>query len=220
MTKRTITRTMTFPVVVLLALAVAACGTKSSSTAGGGGPDSQQAASRITPLFKGSGYKEPPAAANPVKPEPGKKVWVISCNQSIPPCSVPAKAALQAAASVGWRTTFFDAKFEPARMAQGLQQAVAAGADGVITWGLDCSLIQGPLKNAERAGVRVVAAEGLDNCAGGVGFDSVVSYAQGPFEKWIAAYGAAQAEVVAAGTGDDANVLMLDETDVHEHVGV
>jgi ribose transport system substrate-binding protein len=214
MTQPATKRSITGALLVVLALAVAACGDNSSSIAAGDGAKAGQADARIDPLFKGTGYEQPPAAADPVRPQAGKKVWIISCNQSIPPCSVPAKAALEAADAVGWQTTLFDAKFEPARMAQGLQQAAAAGADGVITWGLDCSLIQAPLSNAERAGVRVVAGEALSNCSGGVGFDSVVSYTQGTFEKWITAYGAAQADLVAARTDGDAKVLLLDESDV------
>ena len=160
-------------------------------------------------LFEGQGYETPPASSPP--PEKDKSVWVFSCDQSVASCSTPTDAAVEAAKKMGWSTTVYDVKFDPARLTEGYRQAIAAKADGIIVYALDCPLAKGAVAAARDAGVKVVASESLD-CDPPL-FDHVVTYTQGTFPEWEHDLGSAQATNLIAGTDGSPKVIALDQTD-------
>ena len=188
---------------------------------GSGGSDSESATTTATPSSgvsaevkadhaalmsaKGVGYESPPTSGP--KPQAGKKIWVISCSQSVPSCSYPAAETVAAAKALGWKTTLYDAKADPSRIAQGYRLAVAAGADGIIPYSLDCSISKAGLIAAKKAKIPVVTAEALDDCGGAPLFTGTVAYTQGDFGVWWTQYGAAQATNVIVGTDAKAKVI-------------
>jgi ribose transport system substrate-binding protein len=197
----------------LLAGVVAACGSGSSQqsqTSAGGSSVAREAKAEQARFFKGVGYHSPPTTSPP--PQRGKRVWIISCDQSIASCSTPIAAALEAAKAMGWKTTLYDAKLNPARIAEGYRQAIAAKADGIVSYSIDCPLAPGALAQAEKAGIKVVTGESLD-CKKPL-FDYVVNYTEGSFPKWFAATGSMAATNLIAGRNGAPKVIVVDQTDV------
>jgi ribose transport system substrate-binding protein len=196
----------------VLTLGVAACG--GDGTAEGGGETAatttqagQGFEAELQALLAGESYGTPPASGP--KPQAGKKIWVFSCLEAAETCSVPAHAQVEAAEALGWEATLFDTKSEPARIAEGVRQAIADGADGVVWFGLDCEQVgPQPLRELREAGVRVSVAESMD-CESPL-FDAVVSYTQGSYPDWFRAFGTAQATALIAATDGRAKVIVFD----------
>ena len=199
------------------ALVVVACGSSdssdsdsSSSSSSSNVPAAVAADQKALMAAEGVGYKSPPTSGP--KPTAGKKIWVLSCSQSIPSCSYPAAETVAAAKAMGWSATLYDTKLDPARITEGYRQAVAAGADGIASYSLDCSISKAGLIAAKDANIPTVAAEALDDC-GEVLFSDIVSYTQGDFPVWWTAYGAAQATNVIVGTDAKAKVITINQVD-------
>jgi ribose transport system substrate-binding protein len=93
----------------------------------------------------------------PAKAPPGIKVGIVSCAASIKGCQVQADAAAEAAQLVGWEVNMFDGKANPKTQGAAILDALAWGADVIIASSIDYRTIQLPLKEAEKAGVPVVA---------------------------------------------------------------
>src|SRR5207237_9406872 len=86
-----------------------------------------QAKARLVQLAKSSDAKGKPKTTP--KWKRGERIWIISCDQTLVGCSLPASSTQQAAKVVGWKVTIFDGKSNPALYAQGVNQAIAANAD-------------------------------------------------------------------------------------------
>lgn len=201
-------------VLVAGSLAVAGCGSGGSSSDSGSSGVSSTVQSQWDSFMstEGVGYKQPPSSSP--KPAKGKSIWVLSCGQSIPSCSYPAAQTVEAAKLLGWKATIYDTKLDPARISEGYRQALAAGADGVASYSMDCSISKAGLVAAQKANVPTVAAEALENCGGGKNyFSDIVAYTQGPFRTWWTQYGAAQADNVIVGTDGGAKVITINQVD-------
>jgi ribose transport system substrate-binding protein len=202
-----------------LAAALAGCGgsdaaekpASGGSGSGGGNSVLDAAKAEQAKFFKGEGYSAPPKTSPP--PQKGKNVWIMSCDQSIPSCSTPVGGAVEAARAMGWKVTLYDAKLNPARIVEGYRQAIAAKADGMITYSIDCSLAKGALASVKKAGIKVVTGESLD-CEGDPQFDYVVDYTQGKFPEWFSATGDMAGTNLIAGTNGAPKVIVLNQTDV------
>jgi ribose transport system substrate-binding protein len=212
-------RSNTIAAGLLLSLAVAACGSSNTSPASSSGQTSassgsssgtlKQVEARVAALYKGIDIKSPPTTSpSPVK---GKNVWVLSCSQAVDDCSRTAAAQVQAAKAMGWHVTLFDTKFQPALMAQGFQQAIAAHADGILTYGLDCDLVRSSLIAAKAARVLTVGAE-LGPCKQPL-YSWIDTYSVGNVDKFENAVGAGQADLMIAHTHGQANIIELREID-------
>lgn len=106
-----------------------------------------------------------------------------------------------------------DTRSGPARIAEAVRQAIAARADGLTAWGLDCEQIgPQPLRELDEAGVMVSAGESQD-CDPPL-FDAVVSYSEGAYEDWFRAFGEAQATALIAATEGKARVILFDAVDI------
>jgi ribose transport system substrate-binding protein len=211
-------------VIACLGVALTAFGCGSSGSDGGGSTSASTAQgangelayfdAQLATLFKGT--HEPPPSTAP-KPEPGKNVWLISCGQSASTCAYVMDAAQEAAGLMGWKTTVFDSKGDPAVAATGIRQAIAAKADGIYVYYQDCSALKQPLIEAERAGIPVVASESFDCDFKNPGekplYADSVAYVQGSNEAWGRAYGAAVADYLIAKKRGKANsLLFMDDT--------
>jgi len=201
----------TLPAALAVIAVIAGCGSDDSEPSGGGSESASAADPQQERLFKGEGYKLP-ATTGP-KPQPGKEVWIFSCSESIASCSTPSAAAVEAVETIGWEPTLYDTKLEPSRITEGYRQAVAAGADGVIEYSLDCSISKTGLQAAERAKVPVVAAEALNDCGGSPTFSHIVTYTLGDYGKWWGSFGEAQATNVIVGTEGKAKAIAILQTD-------
>lgn len=161
-------------------------------------------------LYKGT-YQKPQAdAPAPVK---DKKIWVISCSQDVSLCAAQAQGITEAGELLGWSTTTFDGKYDPATMGNGIRQAIAAKYDAVVIAGADCAGIKAPLEEARAAGLKVLGIEGADcnitDPAEKPLFDATVSYVEGNVIDWVKQYGKWQADYLIAKTGGKAEVIVF-----------
>lgn len=165
--------------IVLAASVLTACGSDDSSSSssgtssgeattgdsGGSGDAVVEAAEKaVEEAYEGT-YASPPTSGP--KPEPGKEIWLISCGQSASSCAAPISEAQGAAKELGWKTKIVDGKFDPNLMAQGIRQAVAAGADGLLLQGVECPLVKAALEEAKAAGLKSVSTFAGD-CNGSI----------------------------------------------------
>ncbi|MBS1843303.1 MAG: sugar ABC transporter substrate-binding protein [Actinobacteria bacterium] len=218
----------TIAVLVMgLVLVVSACGGGSSSTSGGSSSEEEAAESgssgggsaaeqakpfeeELAALYKGT--SEAPSQP-PVKPEPGKNVWVISTGQSIETAQNAAKAMEEVGEKLDWKVTVFDGKFESARELTGVQQAIAAGADGIVLLYVDCAPIKAGLQQAKAAGIDVVGVESED-CEPALEtapslFAKGHTYLQAAKE-----WGEAQVAWVVSETKGEAKTIYIEESDL------
>ena len=138
----------------------------------------------------------------------GKKVVIITCGSLGIGCVFGAKGAQEAAGALGWTSTVIDGKFDPSTWNTAVQQAVAGGADGIITLAINPALIQGGLDRARAAGIPVVDVlqprfPGAPAIDGDVTSDHAVA-------------GATVADWIASDSGGKARVLILDVSEFPE----
>ncbi len=204
---------------IAASLALAACGSSGGTSGGSGGKDTQSLATlrgELAAAYAGATYKAPPTSSP--APARGKSVWVISCGQEIPDCAIASSATMAAARAMGWSAHLYDAG-QNVDYGGGVRQAIAAGANGILTYAADCSDFKEPLVEAKRAGVPVVSAEALDcNQKRPTGqtvpgqqplFAWTVSYAVGSFPQFVARFGGAAALEAIDKTDGKAKVVYL-----------
>ena len=171
---------------------------------------------QVNKYYKGT-YRAPPTTAP--KHKPGENIWLISTDQSLTISAAAIAGAQAAAQSLGWHTTVADGKSSPTVQGAAIRQAIAAKANGIFMYIIDCDLVKGPLEQAKAAGIKIVAAESLDCNDTQPGqkplFSGVVSYIEGPYKTWIYDYGKVQALWAIATAKGKAHVLYprTDETE-------
>jgi ribose transport system substrate-binding protein len=204
-------------VVVLSAAALTACGSSGDSSASGDSGSTTSSSSdvkyfqdQVTKLYKGT-FATPSGPT--VKAPTGKHIWVDSAGQAIS-ASVLTTAAIKAAAQkLGWQVTVYDSKFDPTRMLTGVQQALAAKADGIILLYVDCPLVKTALQQAKKAGVPSMGIE-IQDCQPSL--THVTGYAgKHTFDQFVKLYGEAQVDWVVAKTNGKAKTIVDAETDSH-----
>lgn len=204
--------------LALAAIALAACGDdESSDTTGAGGTGaSVDYQAELEKLYKGT-FTEP--VGDPIKPETGENVWVISVGQDIETSVQATEGMEDAADTLGWDLTVFDGQFDPNRALSGVEQALADNADAIITLYLDCPALKTGLQRAKEQGVPVVAIEGSDCNELQPGdpslFTYVMEFAGGQsFRDFIQDWGRAMAIYGIARTDGQLNVILTRETDL------
>ncbi|HKQ95046.1 MAG TPA: substrate-binding domain-containing protein [Aestuariivirgaceae bacterium] len=205
--------------VGFLAVALAACGgggsSSSSGSKSGGSTDMKKVNEELAVLFKGT-YSQPPSSGP--KPEAGKKIWMLSCGQSIITCAKVIEGASTAAKMIGWEPTVFDTKSNPDQAASAVRQAIAAGADGIFIMALDCDLFKQPLEEAKRAGLMVMAAESYDCSQNHANqpslFDGEVTYPAGNYAHFIYEIGADQATWVISKLEGEGEVINFGDEEI------
>ena len=212
--------------LALIVPAVAAgCGSSSGSngaTASGGSSSTGSVAAAKAFVDQAINGADRPLPTSSPKPQPGKKVWVLSCSQAAEGCQVPAAGAAEAGKMIGWKMTVFDGKGDPATYAKGVRSAIAAKADGIILVSIDCAAIKAPLDEAHKAGINVFGFYGID-CndpfAGGgkKEFDGQVDYGKkyGSFTEAVEnRYARLIADYTIRKTNGKANVIAITEDDI------
>jgi ribose transport system substrate-binding protein len=200
---------------ILTALVLAACGGSSSNGGTGEKASSGDIAKyqqQLDALYKGT-YAAP--SGGPVKPPPGKNVWIISTGQEIETAQNAAAAMEEAGQALSWEVTLFDGKFESSRQLSGIEQALADKADGIVLLYVDCAPVKAGIQQAEKAGVAVVGIESKD-CEPSLE-NHVVKYAgDEDFATWVAhGFGGTQAKWVIAKTKGQAKTIVTVESDLY-----
>jgi ribose transport system substrate-binding protein len=198
------------------ALALTACGGGGSSSSGGGGGETASGGDvakyekELAALYKGD--FEPPKG-EPVTPPRGENIWVIPLALNVETSQNLVAAIKTAASKFDWNLSVFDGKFESSRYLTGIEQALAANADGIILFGIDCALVKSGLEQAKAAGVPVVAVESHD-CEPNLNSYNL-SYARGQsFQEWIEnGFAGDQAKWVIAKTNGQAKTIVTVQTD-------
>src|SRR5947209_3284468 len=127
-------------------------GTSSVAAARRPSPVVAAAKAAVAKLYLGTN-KAP--SGDPVAAQKGKKVFVISCGQVVPGCSVPTAGAVAAGTELGWNVTVLDTALDYAKQGSNVDQAIAGGAQGIIMVGNDCLLSPASFQRAKDAHIQV-----------------------------------------------------------------
>lgn len=191
--------------------AAAGAGTTATSSSGGDAPGLAEAKANVDRWLRGTSV-EPVTDGSPAI-APGKNIWVISCGQLLSSCARGTKGAVEGARAVGWKTQVFDTKGDLSSAGDGIRQAIAAKADGIYVYFIDCSYMRKPLEEAKAAGIPVVQSEGVDCDQSDSGaprlFTWTTEYVEGDMLTWIRDFGRAMTSyLIVAGEGKG-NVLYV-----------
>lgn len=207
--------------VIAGALMVTGCGSSDGSDTRASGSDSapktaKPATPSLAELYEGV-FTTPPDSGPKIQPD--QNLWVIPCASFVAACGNAANAAAEAAKTAGWKATVFDPRLTPSRFGEGLRQAVAARADGVILVGIDCNQVKQALVEAQQADVKVISLYGLDcddpNVKGQALFSSDISFG----ERWpnyaafVKDWGAAKARYLVETLKGNVKTLQFDQAD-------
>jgi ribose transport system substrate-binding protein len=229
-------RRLRFGVLAALCAAVplsaAACGSSSAGSSSGSASTVRAAATAATgsvvtaaqqamdKLYQGQDYRQPPSTGP--KPQPGENVWVITPGLSLAGAALFAGATQAAAKDIGWKLTVFDGKLNPAIWPDGIRQAIAAKADAIILYDIDCSTATAAMEQARAAKIPLIAVESVDCSFIKPGAPSVfsaqVTYTEGRFPSFATSLGTAQANYVIAKSGGNAKVILFNENDLETAV--
>jgi ribose transport system substrate-binding protein len=154
----------------VVAVGGAACGSTSSSSsisssssagsASATGSNSSNLAAFNSKVAAAVAAREQPDPARPPASgpsgAPGKKIYMINCSEAIVGCKRLSVGVTEAAKDLGWNLTVIDDQSDPTKAVAGIDQALAAKADGIITDAIDAPTIQAGLARARAAGVKTV----------------------------------------------------------------
>jgi ribose transport system substrate-binding protein len=200
--------------------ASASSGAASSSTASAASSDSVAAAATKALQTWITGSQTAPPTTGP-KAQKGKSIWVLSCGQAAAACAYWANSVVQAGQAIGWKVTLYDDKLVPANGNTGLEDAVAAHADGAIVLGNSCPQNEQGLKAAQAAHMPVVGID-EDDCNdpifGGSGPQLITALkytaAYPTVDSFLEANGTLQAAYLLAHLGSTADVIEFKSTDI------
>jgi ribose transport system substrate-binding protein len=151
---------------VLLSAVLAGCGSsddETKSSASGGGTDSDktylEGIPTLNEVMKGTIGSPPDSGPAAV---PGKRVWVITCGQTLPTCSLLGDAAKQAAETLGWDLQIGDGKLSPTGYVDAMSTAMAQKPDAIILAGIACGSVQQSVQQARQAGILVLGIKAPD----------------------------------------------------------
>lgn len=132
-----------------------------------------------------------------------------------PSIEVPAQSVKAAATALGWKTTIYNANGLPSNYVIGVNDAIANGATGIVLDAIDCSYVEGPLKQAQAKHIAVSAIYAFDcnrTTPGGpqlfsanISFGSRFSSEVALWHLW----GSSSAAYVISATGGHAHTLLL-----------
>jgi ribose transport system substrate-binding protein len=211
---RALRRGLEVVVVAALAASVASPARAAAPTAGDVTTGAATAATQRA--FAGTGSTVDSTPRHGVQ---GKHVVVISAGQASLTAKVGVDAAVDAARKIGWQVDVYDGKLDPSTYGSLVRQAIAAHADGIILGAIDCQTVAGPLREARKAGIKVVGAGSFD-CDDPHGggrkqglFSANINFA--PLAKSTAdfarGYGADAAHYVISASNNKARILAVND---------
>lgn len=199
--------------VAVLALA-AGCGSGGGSggaaAAASGGADSAGLAKATDEVAKISAtttkYAIPTAAVSGLPALKGRTVYYIPLVQQIPGFVVTAQAMKEALTAAGLSLQVCNGQGQPSAIAACVQQAVGAGAAGIVLDAIPYGMVQNALDAAKAKGVPIVVAD--QNPADSTPNDNQVTYVPGVVDQptqiawWMIADSKGTANAVIAEEGD------------------
>jgi ribose transport system substrate-binding protein len=150
----------------------------------------------------------------------GQRIWVISCDEGITGCSIPAASLKEAAKLLGWDVTVFDGHSNPAEWGNGITQAIAGRADAIVLDSVDCGSVKGPLEQAKTARIVTYGLNAIDcDEPGGGGGRGLIDFVGAPKgyktqSQFIRDWGRMKADYVIAKTNGRAKVITFSESDM------
>src|SRR5262245_15695785 len=90
------------------------------------------------------------------KPQPGKKIAIISCAQLTEGCNRPSRAAVEAAGKIGWSATIFDGQGDVGKQLAAINAAVDSKYDAIILMIVDPVQVNEGIQRAINAKIPVV----------------------------------------------------------------
>lgn len=99
-----------------------------------------------------------PGPTIPAKAPKDIKVGIVPCGVQFRGCNAPALGAEEAAKALGWKVTVYDGAGTQEKQNTGILDAIASGANLILTTSLDPNFIQLGLSKAKEAGVPVVSS--------------------------------------------------------------
>uniref|UniRef100_UPI003F583CB0 substrate-binding domain-containing protein n=1 Tax=Mycolicibacterium obuense TaxID=1807 RepID=UPI003F583CB0 len=143
-----------------------------------------------------------PDSSPPVQPD--KFVILIPCSQASEGCAQPVKGAEEAAREIGWRTQIIDGKDTASTQNAAIRQAIALKPDGIITFAINPSSVQGALAEARSQGIDVVASSATAS--------DLVAFADNPTPEAWRQSGSLLADYAIAETDGQVKALVLHDT--------
>ncbi len=138
----------------------------------------------------------------------GKSIWYITNSQNQFSAEMSAGVE-EAGAAAGVDITVFDGQNSTSRYSEGINQAIAQGADGIVLMAIQPAVVSEDLAAAERAGVKVLST---------LNGDPDEPVAAGTFGNLTADYtadGALMAKYALADSGCAANIVVVQSSPVH-----
>lgn len=149
-------------VLAIAAMALTGCSSDSGSDSSSNIGLSEEAAAALEVAYTGVGTE---LNLDSIKDVPKDvNLYVVSCGEQVPGCSVPAAAVKAAAEKLGWTATIADGKLNPEGFATAIRQGVAGGANVIIPIGIGCGVAQAAFQEAVDAGVKIIGGGGVDDC--------------------------------------------------------
>lgn len=171
---------------------------------------SQEAAAALETAYTGVGGN---VTIDPIANVPAaENVYVVSCGEMVPGCSVPAAAVVSASEAIGWTATIADGKLNPEGFATAIRQGIAGGATVIVPIGIGCGVAQAAFQEAVDAGIKIIGGGGPDDCDPQLWASprQWITGQEGP-AMW-AQFGALQADYVFGKTNGEANPVVINFT--------
>ncbi len=149
-------------VLLIAGSTLAACGSSDDESDSTDTALSSEAQAALDSAYKGVGSTLDDL--EPVSAEADQTLYVVSCGEQVPSCSVPAATVKAAAEAVGWKAVVADGKLSPEGFATAIRQGVAGDADIIVPIGIGCGVAQAAFKEAVDAGITIIGGGGVDDC--------------------------------------------------------
>lgn len=214
-------------------MALAACGSDSGSSASG---DEGQTSAEETQSEGASGdsakseglkkaeervaaweegqFSSPPTEGPPAAEN--KDVWILTYGLAATPGVDFTEGAEGAAKILGWKTHRCDGKFSTSQWQQCIRQAVAAGADAVALYTVDCASTEAAMREAKEAGLLLVSSESLDCDQQQEGAEALMDYQvefdQGDLVQWLGDLNRSGIDKITEESGGQAKIILVNET--------
>lgn len=171
---------------------------------------SEEAAAALELAYTGVGGT---VSIDPISNIPAaENVYVVSCGEQVPGCSVPAASVASAAEAIGWTATIADGKLNPEGFATAIRQGIAGGATVIVPIGIGCGVAQAAFQEAVDAGIKIIGGGGPDDCDPKLWASERqwITGQEGP-AMW-AQFGALQADYVFGKNNGNVNAIVLNFT--------
>jgi ribose transport system substrate-binding protein len=196
-------------VSVALGLALSACASSEGvDTSKQGSDDAVQAAKDFVATAAETPVIEDLPAFDPSAGQ-GKKLWIIDLASSIPMIQTGDAATEEALGLVGATVETHDGKGAVSEFALGVNRAIAEKADAIALYAVDPRAVEGPLRKAHEAGIKIIAIQYDDPGAELPDYvDAQVTYCYSCAGETMANY------IVAAEEGKSVGVELVTSTEV------